>query len=455
MGAILANEQLTSLAMGKTLIVGLGTTGLSVARFLAARGETFMVLDSREQPAGLDELKRIDADCEVVLGDFSAELLNHAARIILSPGLDPHESAIAEAAAAGVEVIGDIELFAREANAPVVAITGSNGKSTVTALVGEMAREAGLDVRVGGNIGTPALDLLKEPCPDLYVLELSSFQLETTSSLNARAAVVLNVSADHLDRHADMNNYAAIKQGVYRGDGMMILNADDPMVVAMAEGGRDICWFGEAEPSEGRYGLREVGGVTWLASGFDNLLPASEMRISGRHNWMNALAALALGDAVGIDRAAMLNTLRRFSGLDHRTQWVGELNGVQYYNDSKGTNVGATLAALNGMGGDRIVLIAGGEGKGQDFSPLRAALAERGRALVSIGRDAPLLEAAIGDACPVVHAADMAEAVAKASELAQRGDTVLLSPACASFDMFANYVARGEAFTAAVKGLPA
>lgn len=436
-----------------TLVVGLGQTGLACARFLAARGESFAVADSRTNPPGIEELKHELPLVPVYLGPFDAGLFAHASRLVLSPGVAPQEPAIAEAAAQGIELLGDIELFARFAEAPVAAITGSNGKSTVTVLLGEMARNAGKQVLVGGNIGTAALELLDATAPELYVLELSSFQLEVTSSLNCRAAAVLNISEDHLDRHGDIAHYAAIKSRIYRGDGVMVINADDPMVAAMAESGRAVVRFSLGEPqAPGDFGLLEQDSETWLARGETLLMPVAEVRIPGRHNLANALAALALGEACGLPMAPMLQVLRTFPGLPHRCQWVAEINGVNYYEDSKGTNVGATLAAIEGLPGEKVVLIAGGQGKGQDFSPLRDAVANRARAVVLIGEDAPLLAQTLERTTALSHAASMEEAVVQAAALAQPGDSVLLSPACASFDMFRNYVERGERFVAAVKG---
>jgi UDP-N-acetylmuramoylalanine--D-glutamate ligase len=436
-----------------TLVVGLGQTGLACARFLAARGERFAVADSRATPPGIDELRRDLPGVECHCGEFDAALLQRAHRLLLSPGVAPQEPAIVAAQQAGVELLGDIELFARHADAPVVAITGSNGKSTVTTLVGEMAQAAGRVVRVGGNLGTPALALLSAEAPDLYVLELSSFQLELTFSLNAAAAVVLNISEDHLDRHGSLAHYAAIKATIYRGDGTVILNRDDAQVMAMSLPGRATVSFGlDAAPTANDFGLLQRDGQHYLVRGDVALLNVAEMRMAGRHNWANALAALALGEAVGLEMAAMLRVLRDFPGLSHRCQWVAEQQGVNFYEDSKGTNVGATLAALEGMPGERVVLIAGGQGKGQDFAPLRPAVAARARAVVLIGEDAEPIAHALGGAAPLVMAADMADAVGKARQLAQPGDAVLLSPACASFDMFRNYIERGEAFVAAVRG---
>jgi UDP-N-acetylmuramoylalanine--D-glutamate ligase len=314
-----------------------------------------------------------------------------------------------------------------------------------------MIRDAGLAVRVGGNLGTPALDMLAAAVPDFYVLELSSFQLETTHSLNAVAAVVLNISPDHLDRYGDVDAYAAAKQRIYHGDGVMVINADDPVVAGMVEAGRKVVRFGLDIPGKGDFGVRQRDGELCLAKGAEILLSAAELRVKGGHNIANALAALALGDAVNLPMADMLATLRRFAGLPHRTQWVANINDVDWYDDSKGTNVGATLAALQGMPG-KVVLIAGGLAKGQDFTPLRAAVAAKARAVVVLGRDAALIERAVAEAVPVLNAADMEHAVALAAAAAQPGDTVLLSPACASFDMFQGYEQRGDVFTAAVLG---
>ena len=440
----------TEQARLQTLVVGLGQTGLACARFLAQQGERFAVADSREIPPGIDELKRELPDVECHCGELDEALLLSAERLLLSPGVAPQHPAIATAINAGIEVLGDIELFARNADAPVVAITGSNGKSTVTTLVGEMAKADGKNVRVGGNIGTPALDLIEAQAPDLYVLELSSFQLEVTSSLNAAAAVVLNISEDHLDRHGNVEHYAAIKQRVFNGDGVVLLNRDDAQVMAMAPSEREVLSFGL--DSIGDFGLIERGGETFLSKGNEALLNVAEMKMPGRHNWSNALAALALGEAVGLEMNAMFQVLRDFPGLPHRCQWIAEQDGVNYYEDSKGTNVGATLAALQGLPGEKVVLIAGGQAKGQDFAPLRQSVEQRARAVVLIGEDAKLIEMSLLRAASLVMASDMNDAVIKARKLARRGDAVLLSPACASFDMFRNYIERGEAFIAAVMG---
>lgn len=442
---------------GKVLIVGLGKTGLSCARYLASQGVEVAVVDSREQPPALETMRQELPDVAVFTGGFDERVFAHAEQLVVSPGVSLREPAVAHALARGVPVLGDVELFARAARAPVIAITGSNGKSTVTSLVGEMVRAVGLEVRVGGNLGTPALELLRDQEPDFYVLELSSFQLETTSSLQPVAAAVLNVSADHMDRYESLNEYAAAKQRIYHAAATRVLNRDDALVSAMAESsaeaGGEIVWFGLETPrSDREYGLACTGDDCWLARGKERLLPESALRMRGRHNVANALAALALANAAGIDGEQALQVLREFPGLAHRSQWVAERNGVTWFNDSKGTNVGATLAAVSGMP-DKVVLIAGGDGKGADFSSLRPVLAQKGRAAVLIGRDAPRLEQALQGALPLVRAADMQEAVAQAAQWAQPGDTVLLSPACASLDMYRNYEHRGEVFMEAVQEL--
>jgi len=435
----------------KTLVVGLGETGLSVARYLAGQGVPVAIVDSRDNPPGLARLRtELPADVGLFLGGFSKEAFEHAERIVISPGVSPREPEIAAAHARGVPVVGDIELFARVAKAPVAAVTGSNGKSTVVTLLSAMARHAGKDVRTGGNIGTPALDLLAQYEPDLYLLELSSFQLETLHSLRPQAAVVLNISADHMDRYPDVVAYAAAKQAIYRQAAVQVVNADDPVAAALADSDRPQIRFTQYLPGEHEYGVMETIGAAWLACGERRLLPVSGLRMAGGHNITNALAALALGEALGLPEDAMLETLGEFQGLPHRMQLVAGQGGVDWYNDSKGTNVGATLAAIEGMAG-RVVLIAGGDGKGADFSPLLGAMRRKGRGAVLIGRDAPMLETLLCAAVPVARALDMTQAVRLAAEMAQPGDSVLLSPACASTDMYRDYAERGERFVQAVR----
>jgi UDP-N-acetylmuramoylalanine--D-glutamate ligase len=449
-------EQAT--AKTKTLIVGLGKTGLSCACYLAARGVALAVTDSREHPPGLEQLQARYPDLAVFVGGFQPEVFQAARQLVVSPGVPLSEPLIQAARDEGAEVLGDIELFARAARAPVVAITGSNGKSTVTTLLGEMARRADIKVAIGGNLGEPALDLLDDSV-ELYVLELSSFQLESTCSLQPAAAVVLNVCADHMDRYPDLGAYAATKATVYRQADAAVINRDDPLVVNMAGGVERKVGFTLGEPQTADFGLRVHAGRSWLARGTECLIAADELRIKGRHNLANALAALALGSLVELPMSAMLSALRSFGGLPHRTQWVADKGGLQWYNDSKGTNPGATIAALKGLqpasGSSRTVLIAGGDCKGADLSELAPVAALTTRVVILIGRDAPLLEEVLRQSCRLVHAASLEEAVNKAAQLGRPGDRVLLSPACASFDMFRNFEQRGEAFIHAVEALPA
>ncbi len=437
----------------RALVVGLGLSGLSSARWLAAQGYRVTVVDSRAQPPGLGALHAELPEVKAHTGGFDTALFRDPGLLVVSPGVSLAEPVIADAVARGVEVLGDVELFARHARAPVLAVTGANGKSTVTSLVGAMCQEAGLDTAVGGNIGVPVLDLLRSPEPDVYVLELSSFQLETTASLNTRAATVLNLSPDHFDRYPGMAEYAVAKARIFRGDGLMVLNADDPLVLQMAAPQRRTVRFGAGLPqADIDYGRIEHGGETWLARGARLLLPAASVPLPGRHNQLNVLAAMALAEAMHVPLDAMKRAVAGFHGLHHRTELVAERDGVRWIDDSKGTNVGATVAALSGMDAP-VVLIAGGDGKGADFRELREPVMHRARAVVLIGRDGPLIEKALGGVVPVAHAADMAAAVRAARRLAQPGDIVLLSPACASFDMFRNYEHRGQVFAQAVREL--
>ncbi len=430
--------------MSKVVILGLGKTGLSCVHYFLRQGVTPMVLDTRANPPGRQELP---ASVELRCGELDVTLLTRAELIIASPGIALATPALQAAAAAGVEIIGDIELFVRAAQAPIVAITGSNGKSTVTTLVGEMAAEAGIRVGVGGNIGTPALDLLLEPC-DLYVLELSSFQLETTFSLQAAAATMLNLSEDHLDRYDGMAGYLAAKQRIYAGAQHILVNRDD--AATQPQAGSVWQSFGLDAAS---YGRVQHQGALWLAVQGEPRLPVAELHIVGAHNQMNALAAMALCDAVAVPRAAQLTVLRRFSGLPHRCQFVREYQGVRWINDSKATNVGSTLAAVAGLAEavqGRLILIAGGQGKGQDFAPLQALLGHGIDLMLCFGQDADLL-CALGPQTERV--ADLTAAVARAREVAQAGDWVLLAPACASLDMFKNFEQLGDCFSALVEAL--
>jgi UDP-N-acetylmuramoylalanine--D-glutamate ligase len=441
------------MAERRNLVVGLGKTGLSAVRWLAAQGESVAVTDSRSAPPGLEALRALDAPVIARLGQFDLGLLNEADRIVLSPGVSRQEPIVREALARGLVVVGDVELFARAKRAPAVAITGTNGKSTVTTLVAAMARAAGRRVLAGGNLGEPALDLLAQPLPELYVLELSSFQLESTESLELLAAAVLNVTPDHLDRYAAFADYAAAKARIFAHAAAAVVNLDDPTVGSMPRPGQRRIGFSVERP-DAEFGLVESEGETQLARRGEALLPLRALRVPGRHHAANALAALALGVEIGLELAPMLRTLTRFAGLPHRGQLVAERRGVRFVDDSKGTNVGATLAAVAGLDGP-LVLIAGGDGKGQDFAPLAAAFRGKVRHAVLIGRDRQLLAAALAGTCTTEFAADMDAAVAAAARAARPGDLVLLSPACASLDMFRDYAARGEAFAAAARRLDA
>jgi UDP-N-acetylmuramoylalanine--D-glutamate ligase len=434
-------------------IIGTGITGLSVARFLAAQQQAFVLLDTRSNPPNLEKVQQEFVGVSIECGELDVQTLLACDEIIVSPGVAVATPAIEQARAAGIPVVGDIELFVRYAKAPIVAITGSNAKSTVTTLVGEMAKTAGINVAVGGNLGTPALELLNDAV-ELYVMELSSFQLETVTKLNAKVATILNISADHLDRYENMRAYILAKLRVYFGAEKIIVNRKDVLThPPLAAGVKSIHFGGNAD--FGGFGVLEQDGVEHLAKNITPLLPVSELRIRGRHNVDNALAALALGDAAGIDMNAMLTTLKTFSGLRHRCEFVAEKNGVEFYNDSKGTNIGATLAAIQGLARNprQLVVILGGEGKGQNFSELLPALRSTNCTAVLIGRDAPLIAQVIGDAVPVIFASSMNDAVTNAFAIAEQGDAVLLSPACASFDMFKNYEDRGDQFCRSVREL--
>lgn len=435
------------------VVVGLGKTGLSCVRYLVAQGFSVAVMDSRAQPPGLDELQRDFPDIPLVAGEFSAELCLQAERLIVSPGVSLREPAIAAAIEQGIPAIGDIELFVLAAKAPIVAITGSNGKSTVTTLVGEMAKTAQWQVGVGGNLGTPALELLSDVEPDLYVLELSSFQLETTYSLHAAAAVILNLSEDHMDRYDGLDDYFRAKLRIYHNCHKAIINRDANLSYP-SHTFEDHLSFGLNVPADDNFGLREESGQVFLAQGSKNLLDVKELKIKGRHQQANALAALALGSAVHIPMSAMLETLRHFQGLAHRCQWVGVKDGVSWFNDSKATNVGAALATLEGLGSDihgKLIVIAGGLGKNADFHPLAPSLQKYARQLILMGQDAPLIAAAVEHSVPIDYASSLEQAVSLAQRHAQPGDAVVLAPACASFDMFNNFEHRGELFMAAVR----
>ena len=485
----------------RALVLGLGASGLAMARFLASRGYAVRVADTRADPPGLATLQSEVPEAAFVSGEFSTALLDDVQLLALSPGLSPTRSAAASLVKAAlkrkIEMVGEIELFARElarlkadqGYAPkIIGVTGTNGKTTTTRLAGSMIAAAGKRVEVAGNISPAALDALRArlsdaDLPEVWVLELSSFQLATTRSLICDAAAVLNVTEDHLDWHDTMREYVAAKAKIFGARApsiktAQVLNRDDPAVAAMASRHGNVATFGRDAPAaDNAYGIVVDHGVTWLAWAealdtsvrrrksldpepapellIHRLMPVDALAIRGMHNAMNALAAIALARAIGCPLAPMMHALRRYRGEAHRLQRVATIDGVEYYNDSKGTNVGATVAAVEGLatGGRKLILILGGDGKGQDFSPLAAPVAQHARRAILIGRDAPLirqaLEARMGPKT-LVDAATLEQAVSIAAEHAGQGDAVLLSPACASFDMFRNYAHRGDTFAEAV-----
>jgi len=438
------------------VIVGVGATGLSCAQYLAKKGIPFAVNDTRQRPPQLEEIIRLFPFTPISLGKLDEALLRKASTLIVSPGISLREPAIARQIARSIPVIGDIELFAREADAPIIAITGTNAKSTVTTLVGQMAQKDGLLAGIGGNLGFPALNLLTKPKPHLFVLELSSFQLETTYSLKPKVATVLNVTPDHMDRYENLEEYSAMKQSIYTNCEVAVCNRDDPRTDC---NGLNLQWklsFTLNAPGENEFGLLTNDGESYLAFQDKLLMPVRELPILGKHYQANALAALAIGYGYGLSMDAMLQVLREFKGLAHRCQLVRERHGVRWYNDSKGTNVGATLAAIEGLGAminGKLVLIAGGVGKNADFSPLVPALEKYVKAAVLIGEAAPILADVFGDRVEVTLAKDMQEAVTLSDQLSSPGDSVLLSPACASLDMFNNFEHRGEVFSEMVQVL--
>lgn len=480
------------------LVLGLGESGLAMAQWLARCGARVRVADTRAEPQRLPALREAVADAEFVHGEFTAALLDGVDFVAVSPGLAPNKE-LAEITPAAQEknipVWGEIELFAQalaalkaeRAYAPkVIAITGTNGKTTVTSLTGLLCRRAGFETRVAGNISPAALDVLREALhedklPQAWVLELSSFQLHTTYSLNADAATVLNITQDHLDWHGDMAAYAADKARIFGADTIRVLNRDDAIVMGMGAPNVPQITFGTGEPQEaGSFGIVNERGVLWLATALageasekklkkgevaepvettvSRLMPADALKIRGLHNASNALAALALCRAAGLPLAPLLHGLREYAGEPHRVELVASIDNVDYYDDSKGTNVGATVAALLGLGkaftgeDQQILLIAGGDGKGQDFSPLAEPVSRYVRAVLLIGKDAPAVKAAIEPSgVPCFDLDDLPQAVRRAAGLARAGDSVLLSPACASLDMFTNYAHRAQVFVDAVR----
>ena len=435
-------------ADARLLIVGLGATGYSAAQFLQQTPIKFAVIDSRRNPPQIDSLREQMPDVPVFCGGFDQSAFEVATHLLVSPGVSLNEKVINKAMQAGVTVLSDIDLFACATDKPIIAITGSNGKSTVTTMLGDMGNAAERKTAIGGNLGTPALDLLQQDA-DLYVLELSSFQLERTTALNAAAATVLNVSADHLDRHQDMADYAREKQRIFRGDGVMVLNADDPAVMNMQDSGRTSLVFSVQKPAD-FYLKREA--IEQLMHGNQPLLDTAELNLEGSHNMANALAALALGHAVGLDMHAMCRALKKFKGLPHRMQKVADVKGIRWINDSKATNIGACIAALNGYE-RKVILLAGGDAKGADMTELTPVAQQKTKAVILMGKDANLIAQALQNIVPTHFAANMQEAVKIAASLAEPGDNVLLSPACASLDQYKSYADRGNQFAEAVWGL--
>ncbi len=435
----------------KDLVVGLGATGLSIARYLSRSGMDAMFVDSRDEPPGIDELNDVWPDADVTLGEM--RLPKKIGRVIVSPGIPDSEPLLKEARKANIEIVSDIELFAREANAPFVAITGSNGKSTVTTLLYHMGRAAGQETLAGGNLGEPALDLLEYDTPDLYVLELSSFQLQRTESLPAVLAVLLNVSTDHLDWHASEKEYQQSKYRVFREANAAVINRADKRAAKETKKIDNVISFGMDQPEDGQFGIRSEDGSDYLVRGDTMLIASSDLAMYGLHNQANALAALAAGESLGFNMAAMLQVLDEFPGLPHRMQFVARKGAVDFINDSKATNVAAAVASIESVNG-MVVLVAGGEGKGGDFAQMAVALENKLRAAILIGTDAAAIASALDTVMPVYFAQDMEDAVLQAAVYAESDDTVLLAPACASFDQFDSYAARGEAFRTVVEALP-
>ena len=457
-----------ALAGKRVLILGLGDTGLSAAKWVAREGGKARVADTRPAPPQLAALKADVPAAEARCGAFTPHLLEGVDLVCVSPGLSLQEAVVREAAAAGVPVGGDIELFAwglaEHGRGKVLAITGTNGKTTVTSLTGHLLRGAGIDTEVAGNIAPPALDALRlrldaGKLPDAWVLELSSYQLETTWSLAPEAAAMLNLSEDHLDRYPGLAAYAKAKARVFQGGGVQVLNRDDPGSLSMAANARERITFGLGGPPEDAdFGCIALNGKKWIAQGRNALVAVDALPIHGWHNAANAMAAMALARAICVPYAPLVDSVVTFKGLPHRLEKVATIGGVDYYDDSKGTNVGATIAALNGIAsqGTHVLLIAGGVGKGQDFAPLAQPVAEHVRTVFLIGEDAAHIEAAIASSgVPAHRCASLEEAVASAAREAKAGDVVLLSPACASFDMFRDYKHRGDVFAAAVRALGA
>lgn len=445
------NKQFSLNESSKVLIVGLGATGFSVAKYLQQLDIKIAVVDSRDKPPLNDALLQDYPDIPVFTGGFDKAAFDVATHLVVSPGVSLQEETIRKSIFSGMTLVSDIDLFACSTMKPIVAITGSNGKSTVTTMLGLMAEAAGIKTAIGGNLGVPALDLLDEKI-ELYVLELSSFQLERTNCLDAKVATVLNISADHLDRYVDVNNYAKEKQRVFSENSVMVLNEDDALVKAMEVEGSEVLTF--TVKGKSGFHIETQNNEDWLMNAEQALIKKSELPLEGLHNTANALAALALGSAISLDPEAMCGALREFKGLNHRMQKVAQIKGVTWVNDSKATNVGACVAALKGYQ-DKVLLIAGGDAKGADMDELIPIINEKARCVILMGKDADKIEKALNNGVPSYRAKTVKEAVEIAAKLALEGESVLLSPACASLDQYKNYQERGDKFTAAVMSLAA
>ena len=438
------------------VIIGLGQTGLSCARYCTRQNIPFAITDSRLNPSALAEFRAEFPEVNAKLGAFDAEMILNAEQLIVSPGVSLDEPILQKAREQGIEIVGDVELFCRAVKAPIIAITGSNGKTTVTTLVGLMLQAVGLQVIVCGNIGEPVLQQLMQPTPDFYVLELSSFQLETTYSLNAHAATVLNISADHMDRYPDLISYITSKQRIFQNCQRPVVNLDDTLSTSGLNFSVEPVTFSVSHDQQANFHLAQNNQGEYIAQEQTPLLSVTEMPLKGMHHYQNALAALALCSTTSNDVRKMASVLRSFAGLPHRCQWVREIDGVSWYNDSKGTNVGASIAAITSLGVElqgQIILIAGGDAKAADLHPLCEPVSRFVKRIILIGRDAPLFKAAFTDIISIDEVGSLYEAVLQAKQYAEAGDAVLLSPACASFDMFNNYMHRGDVFVEAVNQL--
>jgi len=433
------------------MVIGLGQSGLSVCVHLHQLGMPFVVNDSRANPPGLAALQKQIPQAEIHLGTWRPDLISHCEHVVVSPGVSLNEPIITAAKVLGKPVSGDIQLFADVCQAPVVGITGTNGKSTVTTLVAELLQNAGFTAIAGGNLGKPALDLLQLPTPDVYVLELSSYQLESTHRLPLRVACVLNLSADHMDRYPSMTEYAAAKQRIFANAEVAVLNQDDKWVMAMQRPAQQTIYFSETNVESEFYVDTQSDPSRLMQCGRE-IATGQSLYLKGRHNQLNVLAAMAIVKPFEISETIVQQTVQSFKGLPHRSQLAAEFNGVKYINDSKGTNVGATVAAIRGANAP-IILIAGGDGKGQDFSELAEVCRDHVKHVILIGRDAPIIAQALAGVSVVSHAPTLEQAVIMASQQASSGDWVLLSPACASLDMFSSYAERGDRFTQAARGL--